>query len=424
MPTEERSPLKGQVRPLVPEESKDETCDSGNCDITTSSSTFFQMTMSVTLGVFIYEGIAYNLMFLSRVLPALGKADHIPFFFLLFNVIWTLALVAYLRAFATEPGRVPLSWHDFVKDVGPALPVVPSTARWAPGKATYCRKCSIPRPERAHHCNVSGFCVLRMDHYCPWISNCVGLGNYKFFLQLVVYGTLCSFVGIATSITEFVLVIVKLVGIESDVWQANLQITDMIAFVVFEGLAIFLSILLVPMLYTHVPLACNNMTAIECNYTNMENPYHLGSKMANLEQVLGSFGPDWFFPVKPFDPIGDGVSFPRYDDPVKDLDRNEGEHLWRLRYQLRQAGDDLNIFKYDGITHFGKLNNAKSMVNLRDFPFFWCIVWVEKIHHEPCEARPNPQEQEFDPLRTLTHWFIGDEEDASPVNHANACGMN
>eukprot|EP00913_Durusdinium_trenchii_P014459 g13563.t1 len=200
-----------------PEESKDETWD---CSITTSSSMFFQMTMSVTLGVFIYEGTAYNLMFLGRVLPSVGKADFVPFFFLLFNAIWGMALVAYIRSFATGPGKVPFSWHEFVREVGPALPVVPSTARWAPGKATFCRKCSIPRPERAHHCNVSGFCVLRMDHYCPWINNCVGLGNYKFFLQLVIYGSFASFVGIATSLPEFVLCVGKICGFESDAWKA------------------------------------------------------------------------------------------------------------------------------------------------------------------------------------------------------------
>ena len=49
---------------LAPQESKDESWD---CDITTSSSMFFQMTMSVTLGVFIYEGTAYNLPLGARI---------------------------------------------------------------------------------------------------------------------------------------------------------------------------------------------------------------------------------------------------------------------------------------------------------------------------------------------------------------------
>eukprot|EP00439_Symbiodinium_sp_Y106_P019292 s6673_g2.t1 len=107
-----------------------------SCDVTTNTAMFFQMTMSVTLCVFIYEGTSYNLIFLGRVLPALGEASLVPFFFLLFNIVWVLALCAYLRAFLADPGRVPTSWHEFVLEVGSALPVVPSTARWTPGKAS------------------------------------------------------------------------------------------------------------------------------------------------------------------------------------------------------------------------------------------------------------------------------------------------
>jgi hypothetical protein len=32
----------------------------------------------------------------------------------------------------------------------------------------WCKKCGEWKPERAHHCSVSGRCVLRMDHYCLW----------------------------------------------------------------------------------------------------------------------------------------------------------------------------------------------------------------------------------------------------------------
>ncbi|KAJ7836691.1 DHHC palmitoyltransferase-domain-containing protein [Mycena olivaceomarginata] len=46
----------------------------------------------------------------------------------------------------------------------------------------YCARCSIVKPYRAHHCRVCGTCILKFDHHCPWIGQCVGARNHKFFL--------------------------------------------------------------------------------------------------------------------------------------------------------------------------------------------------------------------------------------------------
>ncbi|CAG8598495.1 1716_t:CDS:2, partial [Scutellospora calospora] len=50
-----------------------------------------------------------------------------------------------------------------------------------------CKKCHLPKPERAHHCSVCRKCVLRFDHHCPWIANCVGYFNHRYFLLFMTY---------------------------------------------------------------------------------------------------------------------------------------------------------------------------------------------------------------------------------------------
>lgn len=82
-----------------------------------------------------------------------------------------LTVACHLRAAWSDPGRVARA--DGAR-AGPA-----------------CARCAgAPKPPGAHHCSRCGFCVLRMDHHCPWVGTCVGAGNQRFFLQLLVSATL------------------------------------------------------------------------------------------------------------------------------------------------------------------------------------------------------------------------------------------
>lgn len=49
-----------------------------------------------------------------------------------------------------------------------------------------CVTCRARKKMRSHHCKECGRCVDRLDHHCPWIDNCVGLGNQRAFYCFIV----------------------------------------------------------------------------------------------------------------------------------------------------------------------------------------------------------------------------------------------
>ena len=61
-----------------------------------------------------------------------------------------------------------------------------------------CPTCLRMKVERSHHCRICGKCILKMDHHCPWLANCIGFRNYKYFLLVHLYGILATFIVICT----------------------------------------------------------------------------------------------------------------------------------------------------------------------------------------------------------------------------------
>ncbi|PWN45842.1 zf-DHHC-domain-containing protein [Ceraceosorus guamensis] len=56
-----------------------------------------------------------------------------------------------------------------------------------------------PKPERAHHCRICNTCSLKFDHHCPWLNQCVGLGNERHFVLFMAWLALGMFVVVGSS---------------------------------------------------------------------------------------------------------------------------------------------------------------------------------------------------------------------------------
>ena len=95
---------------------------------------------------------------------------------ILFQFFFTCAFISHIKATFMEPGYTPK---------------FPVPADIPLEQLRYCEYCDQWKPDRTHHCRACKKCIHRMDHHCPWINNCVGAKNQKFFCLFLFYVFLC-----------------------------------------------------------------------------------------------------------------------------------------------------------------------------------------------------------------------------------------
>lgn len=98
------------------------------------------------------------------------------------TVFFALGSFVFLWIAATmDPGILPAV-------SSPLKPEIPNdgTPVGGPLGYRYCSTCNLFRPPRAKHCNQCNVCVSTFDHHCPWVGNCIGERNHRYFFLFLI----------------------------------------------------------------------------------------------------------------------------------------------------------------------------------------------------------------------------------------------
>ncbi|KAF4741878.1 hypothetical protein FOZ62_000820, partial [Perkinsus olseni] len=237
-----------------------------------------------------------------------------------FNSFVALMLWAFYQSCTTDPGGVPQYWGFHIGD--------------DVKRRRYCKMCHVWKPERCHHCSACNRCNLNMDHHCPWLNNCVGFYNRKFFIQLLVYVYICIALVLLFGFPRVVAVLDDRLN-----HKAGLLLLHPRNF--FGLLAYAVSVLLAFSLFNfvkfHLGLIRDNFTTIE-NFERepgVKSKYDIGQRW-NVEEVMGSSLWLWWLPLhtKYSKPVGDGVNW-RIRTPGGEHRRRSNRRAVRRNLQRR-----------------------------------------------------------------------------------------
>ncbi|GJP43981.1 hypothetical protein CLOM_g10274 [Closterium sp. NIES-68] len=182
-----------------------------------------------------------------------------------------------------------------------------------------CKRCLQFKPPRAHHCSVCGRCILKMDHHCVWVINCVGAKNYKQFLLFLFY-TFVETALVALALLPHFIDFFTSPPTEKD--DATRLATVFLSFV----LNIAFAISLLGFLIMHVSLVLGNTTTIEAFEKRGSHRWRfdLGRKR-NFEQVFGMDRRYWLLPMySPEDlrrmPVLQGLDYPHNPEYLQEFE--------------------------------------------------------------------------------------------------------
>lgn len=219
-------------------------------------------------------------------------------FFVGVCLVFGLAQISFIRAVFPKAKGIPDSFS--LQSSDNITTKYTFIERDHKGEIRKCKKCGKIKPDRSHHCSRCNRCILKMDHHCPFLANCIGFSNYKFFILFLFYTVVFGFITIAAGGYH----IYANVGEGSNHNYKHLDYYIIAA----TAFALVALLLFIPFLWMHIRLIFRNLTTIEHleKRTRYANPFGLRFS-GNFVEVFGNNPLLWFLPV--WSSKGDGLMF-------------------------------------------------------------------------------------------------------------------
>jgi len=220
------------------------------------------------------------------------------------SLLYIFVLSMLFRTSFSDPGVIPRASNEQAKQIEkqqleeeraisnfkgyrPPLRIKEIEINGVTIKLKYCFTCKIFRPPRASHCSICDNCVERFDHHCPWVGNCIGRRNYRYFyLFLISLSILDIFI--------FVFSILNLVILyRRHDRQMGLAISQCWPSTIVLLITFFSMWSVVGLWCFHTYLTCSNTTTNEDmkgtwkkKKESRNNPFSRGNCFSNCSQIL------------------------------------------------------------------------------------------------------------------------------------------